>query len=90
VRGGVAIAADDGEARLGDAELGADDVHDALISAVHVEEAHAGLRAVAHQGFELAARVGIEDGEQAILRRDGMVHDGEGQLGATNFATGGF
>ena len=31
VSGGVAIAADDGHARLGEAQLGADDVHDALL-----------------------------------------------------------
>ena len=44
VRGSVAIAADDGLAGLGDAKLRADDVHDALIFAVHVEQTHAVIR----------------------------------------------
>ena len=44
VRGGVAVAADDGLSRLRDAEFGADDVHDALIAAEHIEETDAGFR----------------------------------------------
>ena len=31
VRGGMAVAADDGHTGLGDAEFGSDDVHDALV-----------------------------------------------------------
>ena len=38
VRGGMAIAADDGHARLGDAELGSDDVNDALIGMAEAVE----------------------------------------------------
>ena len=53
VCGRMAIAADDGLAGLGDAQFGADDVHDALILAMHVEEAHAKFLAIFFQGFEL-------------------------------------
>ena len=43
---GVAVAADDGHARLGAALLRADDVDDALIVARHVVELDAELAAV--------------------------------------------
>ena len=54
VRGSVAVAADNGEARLRDAEFRADDVHDALIAAVHVKEAHAGFAAIFGRGRRIA------------------------------------
>ena len=38
VRGSVAVAADDRLARLRDSQFRADDVHDALVAAVHVEK----------------------------------------------------
>ena len=50
----------------------------------------AGFSAIALEGFELAARVGVEDRQVAILGRDGVVHDGEGQVGPAHFAAGGF
>src|SRR5262249_23130665 len=62
VRGGVAVAANNGLAGLRDDELGGDDVHDALVFAVHVEQAHAGFLAVALKGFELELGVLVEDG----------------------------
>ena len=39
VRGGVRVAAGDGHAGLGEALLGSDDVHDALLAGSTVEEA---------------------------------------------------
>ena len=86
VSGGVGIAANDGLAWLGDAEFGADDVDDALVLAVHVEEANAEFVAVALEGFELELGVVVEDGEGAIGGGDGMVHDGEGEVGAADGA----
>src|SRR5260370_983750 len=68
VRGSVAIAADDGETGLRDAEFRADDVHDALIAAEHVEETHTVLLAIARQGFELQPRIVIHDREFAVCR----------------------
>ena len=93
VRGSVAISADDGEAGLKlMPSSGPMDVHDTLIAAVHVKEANAAVSAQLRTRASNCAegKVGIEDGEQAVLGGDGMVHDGEGQFGAANFAAGGF
>src|SRR3546814_14760849 len=46
VSGGVAVAADDGHTRQGEALLRADDLDDALARVVHAEDRHAELRAV--------------------------------------------
>ena len=54
MRAGVAVAADDGHARLGQAELGADDVHDALQRAEAILEADAKFLAVALERVEHA------------------------------------
>ncbi len=87
MRGSVAVSADDGLARLRDAELGADDVHDALMLAVHVKEADAGFAAIFLERFKLQARVGVDDGQRAVFGGDGVVHHGESQIGAANFAS---
>ena len=86
VGGGVTVAANEGLAGLGDAQLGADDMHDALVLAVHVEKAHAGFAAVLFEGFKLELGVLIEDGQSAVRSGDGVVHHGEGEIGAANFA----
>ncbi len=44
---GVAVAAGDGHPRLGQAELGPDHMHDALLPRVRTEIAHPGLRGIA-------------------------------------------
>jgi len=49
----MTVAANNGLAGLSDAEFRANDVHDALILAVHVEEADAGFAAVFLKGFKL-------------------------------------
>ena len=85
VRGGMRVAADDGLAWLSDAEFRADDVDDALILAVHVEEANAGFAAIFFEGVELKLGVLIENGEGAVGGGDGVVHDGEGEIGAADF-----
>ena len=53
VRGGVAVAANNGEAGLRDAQFRPDDVHDALVGALHVEKQDPIFAAVAHQGVHL-------------------------------------
>ena len=63
---GVRVAADDGHAGLGEAELGADDVDDSLLGGLDVVELDAELGAVAAEGFDLAGADGIKDME-AIL-----------------------
>ncbi len=90
VRGGVAIAADDGQAGLRDAELGTDDVDDALVAAGHVKERDAVPGAILRQRFDLQARVLVHNREMAILGGDGMVHHREGEIGAAHLAAGGF
>jgi len=86
VRGSVAVAANNGLARLRDAEFRADDVHDALILAVHVEEADAGFAAVFFESLELQARVGIEDRQSAVFGRNGVVHHRESEIRAADLA----
>ena len=61
VRGRVAVAADDRHARLRAAQLGADDVHDALLRVVQVVEADAELAAVLAQRVDLLLRDRIGD-----------------------------
>ena len=58
VGGGVAIAADERHPRLGEALLGADDVHDPLAGVVDVEEGHLELGAVSPATSPPAARRG--------------------------------
>ena len=55
VRAGVAVAADDRHARLGEAELRADDVDDALAGVAHRVQPDAELRAVLAQRLDLRA-----------------------------------
>ena len=54
VRGGVAVAADDGHARLGEPEFRADDVDDALVRAVQAVQRDAELAAVVFELLESA------------------------------------
>ena len=46
MRGRMAVAANNRLTRLRDAQFRADNVHDALVAAVHVEQTHAGFAAV--------------------------------------------
>src|SRR5260370_22947751 len=86
VRRRVAVAANDGLSRLCDAELGTDDVHDALMLAVHVEEAYAGFAAVFLEGIELELGVVIEDGQRAILGGNRVVHHRESEIRTAHLA----
>src|SRR5438552_16424225 len=83
----MAIAADDGLSRLRDAKLRPNDVHDTLMLAVHVKEAHAGFAAIFLERFKLEAGVGVNYGQSAIFGGDGEVHHREGEIGAADFAS---
>ena len=61
VGGGVAVAAHDRHARLGEALLGADDVDDALVRVAHRVEGDAELGAVGGQHLHLLGRDGVGD-----------------------------
>jgi hypothetical protein len=82
----VGVAAHDGQAGLGEAELRADHVHDALLDVTHREQPDAELLAVAAQGLDL----GLADqvGDRAGRGRDVVVLGGQGEIGAPNLATG--
>ena len=80
----MAVPADDGLSRLRDAELRTDDVHDALMLAVHVKEAHAGFTAIFLERLKLEAGVGVDNGQGAIFGGDGVVHHGEGEIGTAH------
>src|SRR5882672_11434052 len=61
-------------------------MHDALILAVHVEEADAGFAAVFFESLELQARVGIKDRKSAVFGRNGVVHHRESEVRAAHLA----
>ena len=84
VGGGVRVAADDGHARLREAELRADDVDDALAVRAQRVERDAELGAVGGQLGELEAGLLVEDGQRAVVRGRGMVRGGDGALGMTD------
>jgi hypothetical protein len=85
----VRVAADDGHARLGDAQLGADDVHDALIARVHVVELDAEVGAVLAQRGNLLGRDLVDDVEAALDGGGHVVIDGrDGAIGTAHLAAG--
>jgi len=65
-------------------------VDDALVFAVHVEQAHAGFTAIPFKRFKLEFRVLIEDRERTIRGGHGVVHHCESKVRAADFATFGF
>ena len=84
VGGGMTVSADDGHPGLGQTELGADDVDDALLGVAHRIDLDTELCTVAAQGLDLgqAHRVG----DRTRGGRDVMVLGGQRQLGATHLA----
>ena len=73
MRAGVRVAADDGHARLGRAQLRPDHVHDALRGVLHVKKLHAEVRAVLAQRLHLSIRNLVGDHEP-------VVHAGRGHV----------
>ncbi len=101
---GMRVAAHDRQARLGQPELRADDVHDALVGVAHRVQPDAELRAVLPQRLDLGA--GHRVGEWAARAVEGgwgggrdagtgdpggrhvVVFGGDGQVGAPHLAAG--
>jgi hypothetical protein len=84
MRGGVGITADDGLAGLSDAQLGADDVHDAAAAVLEVEQFDAEFTGVDLELPDLPGR-GIDgDGHTTEhlfgARGRGVVHGGEREV----------
>ena len=86
VRRSVTVAAHNRLPWLRNPQFRPDDVHNALVLAIHVEQMHARLRAIAFQRFELPARVRIQHRQQPILRRNRVIHHRKSQLRAPHFA----
>ena len=76
MRRGVAVAADDGHARLREAQFGTDDVDDALLGVPHSEMLDAVPGAVLGQSLDLTPRLGLLDREVLVDGRDVVVGRG--------------
>ena len=90
VGGGVGVSADDGHAGLGEAELGADDVDDALVGGLDIVEFDTEVVTIAAEGVDLFGGDLVGD-EQAVLDAgcgDVVVDGGDGAIGAADFAIG--
>src|SRR3954454_9283234 len=88
MRAGAAVSADDGHAGLGQTELRADDVDDALVGVAHRMQAYADLGAVLSQRLDLLAADRIFDravggGDVVVLGGDGEVRTSYDAVGLT-------
>ena len=88
VRGGVRVAAHNRHAGLRQAELRADDVHDALLDVAERVQAHAEVGAVLPQGLDLGAAHRVGDRLVPVDRGDVVVLGGQRQVGAADRAVG--
>ena len=86
VRRGVAVAADDRHARLGEALLRPDDVDDALVRVAHRVERDAELGAVGVERLELASRDLVLDRLVDVLGRHVVVRRREREIGSADRA----
>ena len=88
VRAGVAVAADDGSARLSEAQFRADHMNNSLPIAAQREEANAELLAIGFQLPDLCRRLRVHNREAPVQAvrcgRCGMVHRGYGALGTSH------
>ncbi len=91
VRRGVRVATDDGLARLGESQLGSDDVHDATAAVLQVEQLDAELARVVLELFDLLRRRVDRDGDSAEhllgARGRGMVHGREREIRTAQLQT---
>ncbi len=81
---GMGIPAGDGRARLGDALLGAHDVHDPLLARVCIKKCNTVLGAVAAELFDHPLGQRIAVGLDRLVRRHDVVDGGEGAGGKTH------
>ena len=86
--GSVRVSADDGHARLGEAELGADDMDDALVGRLDIVELDAEVGAVLAQGVDLLGGDGVFDDEAVGCGRHVVVDGGHGAVGAAKRPAG--
>ncbi len=86
VRGGVGITADDGHARQRHTLLWPNDVHDALERVIQVIQLNAELSTVFHQLLHLNTRHLARRIDVFGLRRNVVIHGGEGFRRLTHFA----
>ena len=84
VGGGVAVAADDGFAGEGVAQIGADDMDDALVGTVAVVKGDAEVAGVFGQGVELAFGNFVGDGQGQVPSGGVVVHGADGEVGAAD------
>ncbi len=82
VRGGVGVAADDRGAGLGQAQLGAHDVDDALLDVAQRVQPDAELGAVLAEGLQLGAGDGVRDRLVDVEGRGVVVLGGDGEVEA--------
>ena len=91
VRRGVAVAADDGHARLAETLFRPDDVDNALVKAGDRKVRDPELLDVALEHVDLKLRLGIVDARSAgrpVGRRDVVVRDRHRRVGAADLAPG--
>ena len=88
VRGGVAVAADDGHAGLRQAELRADDVDDALLRIVQVVQRMPNSRQLLRSVSICCLEIGSAIGRRAVGRGHVVVGRGDGQFRPADFAAG--
>ena len=84
----VAVAAHDRHPRLGEPELGADHVHDALARRAHRVEADAELGAVRREHLHLLRRDRVGDRLVDVGGGHVVVHRGDGEVGPAHGAPG--
>jgi hypothetical protein len=87
VGGGVRIATYDRHARLSEAELGADDVHDSLLGRVEVEQLDPELPRITHQRIDLPRGQCVGNRQPAVASRDIVVDRTNCQLRSAYPAT---
>ena len=85
---GVAVAADDGHAGLGQPLLGSDDVDDALVGVAHRVAGDAELGAVGVEDRQLLGRDGVGHRLVDVGGRHVVVGGGDGEVGAVHAPTG--
>ena len=85
MRGGVTVAADDGHAWLGATKLGSDDMDNAAMRTGHAVQGDPKFGGVGFHLLDLRRSHRIRNRDFDGRGRDGMIHRGEGFLGAADF-----
>jgi hypothetical protein len=86
VRGSMAITANNRLSGLRNTQLRPNDVHDALVLAVHVKQPHTGFFAVLFQRVELRLGILVDDGQQAVFGRHRVIHHRKREIRAAHRA----